>query len=741
MSVHENIARLTATLTFDVNTGGLSKFQQMLKRTQQMMMQVSKEAEALQQKLNLKLGVKSSADKAKLDSAVRHNLDRELRLERAAQQARSETFKAELLQQKLVSAGTKENAALQTQLLKDKIQQAVLDAKSAKASQERLKAQGVALRNEQSIEAAKARQSRLESVLQAQRAKTVASQQKALQSLSATQRMELGLQEARTRSQRALARFTEQQAAMKVKSERATEKHQQQQQRFQWATARQQVWEANRDKPKEQNDLSLLGVGTALTGFVAAAYVATRAFDKLAERVEQRQAGASEAEQFNNALETAGGRNVANQQFARQRYLDVSNKYGTEISLDGAKDYAKFVQGQLSLGKSLTQATQIFEDQSATFRAAALNAEAQKRAAYQLNQIRAKGKPEGGDVNDLFDAIGGPVANSIRQAAADRLKFKGKIEDQAGWFKGAVTKGKIIAKDFDQGMANYLKANQDVLAKQMRSIDAEQTRANNQAYVNDNNVNTSPELKDAVLENVKAHRELNEAMQPLRDTMLMFDIGLTQLSTNMLRFASGKNLDGSDKTAAQIAQDRMTTADLPVDVSMVGNHDYSSVDGNSQHQGGPIGEFWNWALNLKDNREGEAKNWKAGESAPLGFLNKMDFSKAWNVPEIGDEQFHRVVRDVFDVQRLHDSYRSKGLGQFDPRDMTVSEWNLNKPIDMKETEPTVTNNITNNPVTTININATTNASAEDIARTAEEAVKTEMQRAFAMANTSLVENK
>lgn len=30
---------------------------------------------------------------------------------------------------------------------------------------------------------------------------------------------------------------------------------------------------------------------------------------------------------------------------------------------------------------------------------------------------------------------------------------------------------------------------------------------------------------------------------------------------------------------------------------------------------------------------------------------------------------------------------------------------------------------------------------EDIARTAEEAVKTEMQRAFAMANTSLVENK
>jgi hypothetical protein len=185
----------------------------------------------------------------------------------------------------------------------------------------------------------------------------------------------------------------------------------------------------------------------------------------------------------------------------------------------------------------------------------------------------------------------------------------------------------------------------------------------------------------------------------------------------------------------------MTTADLPVDVSMVGNHDYSSVDGNSQHQGGPIGEFWNWALNLKDNREGEAKNWKAGESAPLGFLKKMDFSKAWNVPEIGDDQFHSVVRDVFDVQRLHDSYRSKGLGQFDPRDMTVSEWNLNKPIDMKEPETNITNNVTNNPTINVNVTTDSNASPQEIARVAADVVDERLQRVYSQVNTNLVENK
>lgn len=180
MSLHETIARLTGQLNFDVNTAGLSKFHQMLKRTQQMMTQVNKEAEALQRKLNMKLSIKAPADKAKLEGSVRHALDRELKLERAAQQARSETFRAELMNQKLVSAGTKENAALQTQALRGKIQQAVLDAKSAKASQEQLKAQGIAVRNEQSIVAAKARQSRLDSMLQAQRAKTVTAQQRAL---------------------------------------------------------------------------------------------------------------------------------------------------------------------------------------------------------------------------------------------------------------------------------------------------------------------------------------------------------------------------------------------------------------------------------------------------------------------------------------------------------------------------------------------------------------------------------
>jgi hypothetical protein len=633
---NEEIARLTGTLEFKVETTPLQQFEAMLRRVQSQMAALAKQADQLSSRLQQKLNIKPSAERTKTDNSVRQSLDREAKLEYQVQRARRATMQADLAGQKLTLAQTKQTAYTASQALADKQREAVLAAKQFKAEQERAKLSGVQAKNDITLAAAKTRQQRLEEILRQTQAKTVLLQGKQLQQMSALERSQVSLNQLRQRGQQSAARFASVQAAATERSQRLTEKHEQQRQRFEGWQARQQVWQANQDRPKApESGMGIVGLGATLGGVAASIYLATKAFDKLAERVQARQSAASEAEQFTTALQTAGGKNRANQDYARQRYLEISDKYGMGVDLDGAKEFAKFVQSQLSLGKSLSQATQVFEDQSATFRAAALNGESQKRAAYQLSQIRAKGKPEGSDVNDLFDAIGGPVASSIRAAAAQRLGFKGKVEEQAGWFKGAVTAGKILARDFDTGMQNYLKANQDVLAKQMQSIDAAQTRADNQAYIANSLTNSSPELKDAVQSNIEAHRELTAAMQPLRDTMLLLDIGLTKFSTYMLRFASGKNMDGTDKTPQEQMQDRMSTADMPVSTSMVGTPDFSKFNGSTQHQGGPIGELWNKLFGVPDYREGEANKLQQPPyhfSADL-LLPKLDTSR-FNPPPV-----------------------------------------------------------------------------------------------------------
>jgi tape measure domain-containing protein len=509
--ISENIARLTGLLNFQVDLSGLHRFNASLAQVEQRMKRMSRQADQLAAKLGMSPKVKAQ----KQDTSLRHNLNRELQLETAVAKAKRYTFQAELAGQKLQFAGAKQSAFLTTQAIREKQLSAVAEAKSHKANIERLKAQGQEIKNTSSLAAAKARQAGLEQRLAQQQVKTSIMQQKHVQSLSTTQRVELALNEARERGMRAAHKFQASQQQAKLREQRQGVADQQRSERFGWAASRQQHWEANRNNPAKSADFGLGSFSIALGVAGAALYALTGAVAYANERIKQRQTDASGAEQFNNALDTSGGKNPLNQKFSRDKFVEISNKYGMELSVESAKVYSNFVQGQVALGKTLQQATKIYEDQSAVFRAAALDKEAQKRAAYQLGQIRAKGKPEGSDVNDLFDAVGAPVASAIRQAAATRLKFKGKVEEQAGWFKKQVTAGNILAKDFDQGMANYLGANQDVLAKQMKSIDADQQRSDNIRYMNDNQLNSSEELKGVIHERIQAERELAEAMKRL----------------------------------------------------------------------------------------------------------------------------------------------------------------------------------------------------------------------------------
>lgn len=731
----EIIARLTGILDFKVDLSGLQRFNSQLNQVEQRMKAMSKQADQLAKKMGI---APKAATNTRADAKVNHHLNRELRLEVALQKAKQATFAAELAQQKLQFAGSKQEAALATALIRQKQQDAVAEAKAHKATLERLKVQGQEIKNSASLTAAKAQQQRLESILAQQQARTKVMQEKHRQAMTATQRMELALIQARERGIRQAQRFTEQQQASKNRERRQEEAHQQRTERFAWAQSRQQHWEATRASRISGSGMDLTSFSIALGTAGAALYALTQAASYFNERVKQRQEGANTAEQFNTSLETAGGKNPANQKRARDAFVDLSNKYGQELSVDNAKVYANFVQGQIAIGKTLDQAIKVYEDQSAVFRAAALDKEQAKRAAYQLGQIRSKGKPEGGDVNDLFDAIGGPVASSIRAAAAERLKFRGKPEQQAAWFKAQVTKGKILAQDFDKGMSNYLAANQDVLAKQMKSIDADQIRATNQQYMSANRLNSSQELKDVIHERIEAERQLNQALQPLQVTLTQFDIGLTKLATSMLNFTAGNNLDGSKKTDQQQTQDRMTTVDLPVSLGMVGSHDYSNVAGKTHRQGGPVGKFWNWLFDVPDYSKGEANQLKVPELSPVNpVLPALDMSK------LDTSQLPKRLEDLMSSPMLQGLVRAgvESANRTPHANAVVKSTDNPKegeaPV-VNNVSNSTTNNVTNSPVVNLTVNAPSN-SADDIARVVQKELDQTLRTTYQQTNVDLSE--
>ncbi|TKJ85463.1 hypothetical protein PkoCFBP13504_09710 [Pseudomonas koreensis] len=543
--INEEIARLTGKLVFEADWAPLQRMLAMLKTAETAMKRLDKEAKQLQAQLNKTFGVSGKglgSERIKLNADIRRSLDKELATETKLSKLRRQQFAEGLAQQRLVSAGTRQESWLQTNALKTQQQQAILLSKQHRAQQEALKVELGKAKLNATAEQSALRQARLADILQKRQARTVQLQQKAALHQTTLQRAEAGLAAARERGIRQAERYQASKAAAAVREARAAVKHDQSSQRFAFQAEKHQAWQARQNAPSEMN-FGNLAVG--ITSASAALYGLVRGISFLNERIQQRQESASTAESFNSALQSAGGKNPANQKFAREQFVDISTKYGQEVSVETAKSFALFIQGQLALGKTLTQATKMFEDQSATFRAAALDKEAQKRAAYQLNQIRAKGKPEGSDVNDLFDAVGGVVAASIRQAAATRLNFKGKVEEQAGWFKKSVTDGKILSKDFDLGMSNFLNANRDLLARQMNSIAANQQRAENQAYLNDNTVNTNAELKAVILDRIKAEGELNTALQPLKESLMKFDQGLTKFNTSLIRMLIGHDANGN----------------------------------------------------------------------------------------------------------------------------------------------------------------------------------------------------
>lgn len=718
----ETIARLTGLLTFNVEMAGLHRFTSGMEAARRKMMQLSQEAAQLEKRLNMKLGIKTnSADRGKLDKQVRASLDKELKAEVLVQRARRATMSADLASQKLTLAGSKQQAYIVSQSLRDQQQQAVLESKRQKARADQLKASGIAAKNENALATAKLRQAKLETILGQTQQKTVILQNKQLQSMTSMQRAEVALQQLRERGQRAVERHVSITSAAKTRDQRQTEKHQQQAERFQWQQARQQVWQANQNRPRAaESGMSGVGMLAGFGALGAGLWAATAAIQKAAEHLGQVQTRVSDNQQFSNIIEQSAGQNPANKKFAKDEFLRISEQYGTEISNESAKGYRTFVLAQLSRGKGISDATKMFETQQSAFRGTGMNVEEQRRAALQLQQVRAKGKADGEDLNTLSEAA--PLlVDPIRKAWAERNKHKldGSLEKD---FRASTKKQNLLAVDFDRGLEIFNRDNGPAIAKQSASIDANATRLSNKQFLQQQDIDSNPALIASVNDRIKAEMELTEALKPLKEATAQLDTAFMSATASFLRFTMGKD----ETSAAAGKKIDLLTPDMPA-IDPRALTDTRPNTGKKVED--PVSNFWRKVLNL--DVEGPATNLKVPEKNPFSF----------NMPAINMDKFKLDADDVADG--VFRRFRPDAFETFDAARAMKSihpQLDVNYPEPLKRDagarKDVTTNNITNSPVINVTVNSE-NASDDVLARKISVQVRDAIGNELRSANAQL----
>jgi hypothetical protein len=688
----EIIAKLVGVLQFQVDISGLQRFERGLSQARQKMMALSREADALGKKLGAKMGIKvDSAGQEKLAKTVRANLDRELKLEQAVQRTRRATFTAELQGQKLINLRQKEGAAIQSQALRDRIAQAVLDAKSAKAEGERLKVSGAALKQAQSIEQHKARQARLEALLGQQQQKTAILQQKQFQAMTATQKAEFALQQSRLSAHRAAVKFAAQQEAAKIRAQRLDVSHAQKAERFQWAQTRQAHWEAKRNEPSSSTGFMGLGTGALALGGVTAGLAAiVGAVSALGDRLSATQARVSESQQLENVLSQAGGKNPANAEFAKSEWLRINAKYGTEASLESAKAYRTFLMAEMARGRSISQATGTYETRQAAFRGAGMTAEEQRRANLQLQQIASKSQGDREDLN-TFSESAPLLVEPIRRAWAERNKhaLDANLEKD---FRASTKTGNLKTIDFTKGIELFVKENAAAIERQSGSIDANATRLSNQKFLQQQGLDQSPELINSINERIKSEMELTEALKPLKEAAVQADIALNKMAASFARFIFGKD-DTPEQAAKKI--DGLSPDQPAIDVSALSTPKPSTGEKPKD----PISRFFHWMTNSPDYDEGPANKVKAVEPNTLGMqfpklnLSKLSLDMDMGVLAERIGEYQRFRPDTFEPITSRDMMRTSGSSvEYPVQQITTTN------------EHVTNNNNTISPSITVNVN-------------------------------------
>ncbi|CRM46068.1 hypothetical protein [Pseudomonas sp. 44 R 15] len=553
MTAHnEEIARLTGVLQFDVKTGPLLAFEQMLKRVQASMLGVMRTADDLNKKLDRKLGISAKRDASSAaNTAVEKSLAKQLATEGKLARLRQSQFRAQLAEQKLTSAGKREESFLQSAALKQQVTAAVLASKQHKAEQEALKVDLGRAKLQATAEQSKIREARLQDVLLRRQERTVQLQQQAALHQSKLQRAETSLLAARERGVRLAERHQASKLASAAREARASVRGEQTAGRYSMAQERFAAWKARQDRP-ESSGLGGLTVGLGAAG--AALYALTEAAGYLGERIKQRQEVASDAQQFHNALDSSSEDAAVRAKF-KKAFIETYQEFGQTINLETSRTYSNGVQGLMQKGYTPDEAIKVMRDRAALYRAGNLSTVQQESLNLQYGQVLAKGKAQGDDFKPIHVALGARLAGLVDIGAARYLGYKGKDEGASGFMLAKQKSGEITPRALDAGNAYAVDHSAEILKRHKSSLDAEQARVSNDEYLRGAGVNESPALISALGERLEAERQLIASTTGLQAAFRDFDTALVQLQTGILRMMAGKNADDTVKTPQQKAEE------------------------------------------------------------------------------------------------------------------------------------------------------------------------------------------
>lgn len=596
MSAHEEIARLTGRLIFDVNTGPLQHFMAMMQNASKAMSAFAKEYERLHK-------IMSKSIKVKLDTS---GLDKaKAKLEHA--QARANKANQAVASQRDKVASAKTPAQART----EEAQLARLQTAKSRADRELLRVQGQATKNQGALQVISQKAQTHAATLK-QKAQTLNYQTAAQKQIQSHRNARHATFQSIAANRNAIQQqqlSNLQAKGAKINSGGHSSSGHGGMARFFAAHGHGNLHNVAKGIASVGNTTS--SFGSVLSGFTSALSPATlalggfgiaiagvsSALGALHERVEAREHSTADSEQFGFALQ-ASGDDTETQKKARAGYLKASQDYANPINTDTAKEYVKQFRAMTGKGYSDDDAIKFLDNAAAVKRAANITGIDNTMMDRETRNALSKGKLDSRQSMAVLSHLGA-VSGMFEFGVAKNRGYKGD-ESGASKYLNKDHHAQFTAKDLIAGYDYVANNTRDVQERHAGSIENSEIALKNQKFLQRVAQENNPELISAIHDRIKAEEDLNKAMEPLQKTLLNFDIALTKAETGLLNWASGLNMDGSKKTEQQKLQEDLSPPDMPVPLSMVGTHDYSSVDTNTQRQTGPIGNFWNWALGVKD---------------------------------------------------------------------------------------------------------------------------------------------
>ncbi|KOP59854.1 hypothetical protein OX90_09475 [Pseudomonas coronafaciens pv. porri] len=624
----EEVAKLTGSLKFNVDLRGLRRFELGMrnasKHMQQFQNQYSKLAAQVARGLKLKIDTSALDNaKSKLDTAIK----RQQRAEAALANQRRSTFNNEISQQKLKFAQSQaqdqtraasaaaqslraRTAAAAIRSQQSRTESASLQSQraaaivAAKASAAQARAAGLSasqLASQNALTASLARQAKLQAILQRTAAATQRASNAYLASQGRLQRLQQQMnhaqQQAHLRARDHAARMA---AAQQTAADRTTSANQRAA-RLQMAQERHAAWQARQNAPRPAPGAGLNGMmafGALSFGLAGLA----AAVSKIGARIEERKKNVVDAERFEAAFVPLGKTKETRDSW-KKTYTDLSTDSGAEISNETAEDFRTFVAMQQAFGKKTDEIVKEYKLRQQAFTISGLTKDSAREVNRQFNQVATDGLGDKSDWNVISERMPALVPY-VGRAFGREEKIADPKKAMAAFNKRMKKGGGVKLEWINEAMETMVGEQQDVFSNKKKTVAFAQTLGDNQAFLNQVNTNLTPELNAVMRDNIEAHRELNTALQPAAALFRDLDAAMTKAQSAMIRFSIGLNLDGTKKTEQEQMQDRMSTQDLPLSTGMVGTPDYSNIDSGRRRQTGPIGEFWNWALGIKD----KAKN-------------------------------------------------------------------------------------------------------------------------------------